>query len=184
MRVQIEHKVRKRAFEFGAKIPIDSEARARDLAGSFEVEDAKLFSEFPVRFGREIELGGRAPAADFDVALRVVAQGNGGVRDVGNARKDLAQAGVLLLGCFFEFLRFFTQGFGLFNLSRRVLAALFAAGDVLGGAVALSLQGLHLGDGLTALGVDFAEVLQNLGRVHPALAQLFPEQRQVVSHES
>ena len=61
--VQVEHEVHQGAFELGAEIPVESEAGAGDFGGAFQVEDAELLAELPVRLGGEVELGLACPSA-------------------------------------------------------------------------------------------------------------------------
>jgi hypothetical protein len=50
-------------------------------------------------------------------------------------------------------------------------------------AVAPGFHGLGFGDGVAALRVHLMEILQHVGRIHAALAQLLFHQRQVVANK-
>ena len=86
-RVQVEHEVHQRAFELRAEIPVDSEAGARDLCSAFEIENAQLLAQFPVRLGSEVELRRRAPAANLHVVFFALADGNAVVGRLGMPSK-------------------------------------------------------------------------------------------------
>ena len=92
--VEVEHEVGESAFETRAQRPVDGEARAGEFGGAFEVEDAELLAEFPVRLGREIELGRSAPAAGFDVVGLTLADGHAVIRKIRKGCQNFAQAGV------------------------------------------------------------------------------------------
>ena len=70
-RVQIQHELDQRALQRRARSEIKREARAGDLAGALEVEDAQPFTDRDVILRREIDDTRRAPAPDFDIGLRV-----------------------------------------------------------------------------------------------------------------
>ena len=90
-RVDVEHEVDQRAFQLRAQAPVEGEARAGDLGGALEIEDAEFGAEIPVRLGLEIELRGLAPAAHFDVVGFGAAHRHGFVRDVGNAGEQFLE---------------------------------------------------------------------------------------------
>ncbi len=50
--VHVEHEADERALEPRACAHVDGEARAGELGGAFEVENAEGFADFPVRLGR------------------------------------------------------------------------------------------------------------------------------------
>jgi hypothetical protein len=52
--VQVEHEADERALQPRACAHVDGEARAAELGGAFEIEDAEGFAEFPVGLGGEV----------------------------------------------------------------------------------------------------------------------------------
>ncbi len=111
--VQVEHEVHQRALQPRAQVPIDGEARAGQLGGALQVEDAQLLAQLPVRLGREVELRRRAPAAHFDVVRFGLADRNAVVGKIGDAGQDVAQSCVRLLGNLLGFRDLLAQLLGL-----------------------------------------------------------------------
>ncbi len=181
--VQVEHEVGQRPLQPRSQVPVHREACAGKLGGAFEIEHAQRFAQFPVRLGSEIELRRRAPAPDFDIIFGRLSHGHAFVRQVGDAGENVLQTGFELCRRFLALLNLFPQFLGFGNLSAGILAALLQPGDVFGGAVAPGFHGLGFGDGVAALGVNVMEILQHLGWIHTALAQLFFHQGQVVANE-
>ncbi len=182
-RVQIEHEVGESPLQSRTQRPVHGEASARQFGGALQVEDSELLAQFPVRLGLEIEMRRRAPAAGFHVIFRGLSYRDAFVRKVRNGGQNFAQARFLLGGLFFGVLHLLAQLFGLLDLYRGILPALLELGNLLGRAVALRLQSFRCGDGLPALAIDGAKVLQNFRWIHSALPQLFFHQRQVVTHK-
>ena len=92
--VQVEHEVGQRAFEAGSLAEVDDEARAGDLGGALEVEDAEALADLPVRAGRgrskcrrRVARGLLAAVPDLLDAVVVLgfADGNGVLGKVGDA---------------------------------------------------------------------------------------------------
>src|SRR5467141_51154 len=75
--VNVEKEIGERALEASSPALVNGEARAGDLRGSGEIEDACAFSDIPVRLWREIEFRRRTPAADFDVIGNKMSKGHG-----------------------------------------------------------------------------------------------------------
>ena len=182
-RVQVEHEVHQRALQLRAQVPVDGEARAGQLHGALQVENAEFGPQIPMRLRSEIKFRRRAPAADFDVVFGALSDGHAGVGKVGNAGENFAQARVQIRWRFSPVLNLLAQFFGFGHGRARVLPALLQLGDLFGRLVALRLAGLRLGNRLAPLRVDFAEILQHRSRIHAALAQLFFHQRQVVANK-
>ncbi len=159
--VYIEHEVNERAFELRAHVPIEGKTRSGDLGGSFQVEDAKLGSEIPMRLRLEIKRARLADTADFDVIFGPFAFRHGFVRHVGDAAQQFVELSFECLDLFVE------RG----DRSLRDAHALLARGGV--GALALQLanlhrlgigarlQLLHLGERRAAFAVEFAELFQS-----------------------
>ena len=101
-RVQIEHEIRQRALQLRAQIPVNGEPRPGQLDRALQIEHAEFRPQIPMRLGSEIKFRRRAPAPHFDVLLRAVPHGNAGVRQVGNARQDVAQPRVEIGRSFFQ----------------------------------------------------------------------------------
>ncbi len=152
--VQIEHEVGQRPLQLRAQIPVHGEARAGKLGGAFEIENSQLLPKFPVRLGREIEFRWRAPAPDFDIVFRGLADRHAFVGQVGNAGQDVLQTGFEICGGFLQLLDLLAQFLGFGNLSGRILPALLQLGDFFRRAVAPRFHGFGFGNGLAALGVD------------------------------
>ena len=85
LRVQVEHEADEGPFEPRARAHVDGEARAGELGGAFQVENAERFAEFPVRLGFEVEAGFRAPGFYGDVVGFGRAGGDFVAGEVGNA---------------------------------------------------------------------------------------------------
>ena len=101
-RVDVQKKVDERPLQTRAHAPINGEPRAGDLGGALQIQDLELRAQIPMRFGREIELAGLAPAANFDVVVSAFADGHGLVRDVGDAGHQIAEGIVDGLGFLIE----------------------------------------------------------------------------------
>ena len=65
--VNVEHEVRERALEPGAKASIHGESRPGDLGRAFEVQNSERRPQVPVSFGLEIEFSRLPPAPGFPV---------------------------------------------------------------------------------------------------------------------
>ena len=89
--VEVEHEVGEGALEAGAGAELQDEAGAGDLGGALEVEDAERFADLPVRLGREVEGGDRAPGLLDDVVVLGDAGGYGVVGKVGEGLEELAE---------------------------------------------------------------------------------------------
>src|SRR5437868_4361527 len=131
-------------------------------------------------FRGEIKCRSRAPAPDFNVLVGCFPNGNALMRDVRDSRKQLPQPVVVILGSLFLLLNFLALVLGLSNQGAGVLAALFQLGDVLRGPISPRFQGLGFGNELAALGVDLAEIPEDLGWIHSPLPKLLFHQGQVV----
>ena len=133
--------------------------------------------------GAKSNFGGVPQRRTSTLSSALFADRNARVRKVGNADKNLLQASFVFFCGFVQFLDLLAQFLGFRNQRSRVLPALLQLRDLFGGAIALRLHGFGAGDGLPPLGVHLGEVLQHLGRLHAALAQLFLDQRQVVANK-
>src|SRR5665647_1719246 len=89
--MHVEEKVYKCALQPGAQAPVEREARAGDLAGAREIEDAEFGTEVPMSFGLEVELRRPARAAYFHVVVGGAAHRDGFVRDVGDAGEQFLE---------------------------------------------------------------------------------------------
>src|SRR5487761_41962 len=164
-RVNVEKEICQRAFEPRACSPIQRETRASNFYGAFQIQNPSCLTQFPVRFGREIEFRRRAPASDFDVAFRAATRGHRAVRDIRDGEHEVAQI-IIKLRDFrvFKF-DFFANLFHPRGQRAGVLTRLFKAADVLAAFVALRFQAFDGGDALAALGVDFAKSVEVEARV-------------------
>ena len=97
-RVQIEHEVHQRPLQLRSQVPVNGEARPRQLGRAFQVENAQFSPQIPMRLGSEIELRRRAPAPHFDILLGAVPNRHARMRQVGNARENIAQSRIKI-GC-------------------------------------------------------------------------------------
>ncbi len=100
-----------------------------------------------------------------------------------NGRQNFAQARFLFGRLFFGLLNLLAQFLRLLDLCRSILPAFLELGNLFGSPVAVRLQRFRCRDGLPALGVDGAKVLQNFRRIHAALPQFFFHQRKVVTNK-
>ena len=192
-RVQIEHEVREGALELCSQVPINREASTSQLHGTFQIKHSQLLRQFPVRLGSEVELRRLAPTSDFNILLGTMADGNTGMRKVGNAGENLAQPRIKITRSFFPALDLVLGGiglldplaqfFGLRHGGAGILSRFFQFRDLFGSLVAPRLTGFLLRDGLASLRVNRAEILEHRSRIHAALAQLLLHQRQIVTDE-
>ena len=87
-RVQVEHEIRQRTLQLRAQVPVDGEASAGQLHRAFQIENAEFGSQIPMRLGSEIKFRRRAPAANFDILLGALADGNARMRQVRNVPRE------------------------------------------------------------------------------------------------
>ena len=179
--VLVKHEVHKRALEARAQVPINGEPRSGDLRSALKVEDAEALAKLPVRLGGEGELRRRAPAADFDIVVGGVADGNSVAGQVGDAGQDVAQLRIVVCRQLLGSLALGLQCLLFFEIGGGVLLRLAQLLEFFGQLVASRLYGFRLGDGGAALGVDGVKVLQDDGGIHAALAQLLFDEGQVVA---
>ena len=179
-RVHVEEKICKRTLEPRSPAFVNGEARAGDLCGRRQIQNARAFADFPVGLWREIEFGRRAPAADFHVVRGARADRHGGVRNIGNGKQQFAlrgiQCGDALVGLLDELgdlLHFRDQRVG-------VLLFFLEACNLVAGFVALRLALLVGGDQLATLLVERAKSIQ-IERGMSALLRHFGEDVEVVS---
>ncbi len=89
--VHVEHEIDERALQLRAQAPVQGEARAGDLGGALEIQDAQFRAQVPVRLGLEIELRRLAHAPHFHVVVGVSAHRHGFVRHIGDAGQQFAE---------------------------------------------------------------------------------------------
>ena len=89
--VEVEHEVGEGAFEARSLAEVDDEARAGDLRGAVEVEDAEGFAQLPVGLGGKVELGLLAPGLFDAIGVFVFAYGDAVAGEVGQGLHDVAQ---------------------------------------------------------------------------------------------
>ncbi len=182
-RMQIEHEVRERPLELRAQIPVHRKARPGQLHGAFQVEDPEISAQIPMWLGSEIKFRRRAPAPDFYVVIRAVPNRHARVRQVGNAGKNLSQPRVQI-GCSLLQLRNpLAQFLRLRHRRAGVLPAFLQLGNLFRSLVSLRLACLSLSNGLPAVRIHLAEVLEHRSRIHAALAQLLFNQWQVFTNK-
>ncbi len=119
----------------------------------------KLRAEVPVRFRFEIELSWLAPATDFDVVVGAFADGDGLVRDIGNAGQHSTKRVVKGLDLFIESRDAITHRAHLLLLVSGVSALLFQLADFQALGVALRLELLGFGYRAAALGIESAKLV-------------------------
>ncbi len=157
--MHVEHEVDQRALQLRAHAEINGEARAGDLGGALEVENAEFGAQVPMRLGSKVERLRHANAPDFEVIFGRLAGGYGFMRDIRDTREHLAEL--------------FVERFGLFVKSRdlavqfphgglasgRVFTGLAKLADFLRFGFAFGSELLGLGDRGAAVGVQFAKCL-------------------------
>ena len=118
--VQVEHEGDEGALEAGACAHVNRKARARELGGAFQVEDAEGFAEFPVRLWKKIKNWLLAPDLNRFVILIRFTNWNFIANKVGNARQrqihlliETRCSGVKLVEPFLELFGFVHQHFHL-----------------------------------------------------------------------
>src|SRR6187399_1103941 len=94
LRVHVEHEVDQRALQLRAEPHVYGEPRSRDLRSSFEIENAQLRSEIPMRFRLERKLSRLAPSPDLDVVLRAFACWHRCVRRIRNASQQFPKLAI------------------------------------------------------------------------------------------
>ena len=117
--VQVEHEADEGALEAGACAHVDGEARAGELGGALEVENAEGFAELPVGLGGEVEGGIFAPGFDGDVVGFGCAGGDFVAGEVGNAGERQAHLLVESGGGLVELVEAIFEGAGFFHQSGR-----------------------------------------------------------------
>ena len=148
--MHVEHEADERAFEAGARAHVDGEARAAELGGTLQIQDAELFAKFPVRLGREIEVRLFAPGLNGDIVLFGLAGGNFVARQVGDAGKGEAHLLIERGSGFVEFVEVVFQGARLIHHRGGVFAVPLEGGDLLAEFIAAGLELLGGGDGFAA----------------------------------
>src|SRR6266511_351773 len=191
--VQVEHEVHQGALEFGAQVPVERETRAGEFGGALEVEDAKLLAQLPMRLGREVELGRRAQAFDFDVGLFAAADGDRVVRQVGDDGQYVVElfvggAGLLLEvgNAVLELPHLFAERLQLGLLPGGDRALLFRAhqrADLLTQLVAPGQRGLQQAREMAPPLLNLAKAAEDLLGLGTAIAQLLFHQGQVLTNE-
>src|SRR3981081_153898 len=107
--VQVEHEVGERPLQTRPQVPVHGKASARKFGGSFQVEHAQSLPDFPVRLGSKVERRRRAPAADFHVVVRALADRNVWVWNVRDANENLPQSSFVFIGSLAQFFDLLAQ---------------------------------------------------------------------------
>lgn len=144
-----------RSLQACAVASVKRKARARHLCAAFEVDQAVLLGEVPMRLRREVE---RRLGPLFRLHLVVVlrlADGHAGMMQVGNAEQKafllalgLADGGFELFDALFQ-----SPGFVDALLGFVVFALPLERADLARHLVLAGLCLLHLGDGVATLGI-------------------------------
>src|SRR5271155_3404649 len=96
--MHIEHEVGERPFQPRAFPPVDCKTSSRNLRCAFQVENAELFPDFPMRSRLKIKAAELAPFPDLDVVLLGLAYRYIDQRKIRDTGKNLRQ-GLVRLGC-------------------------------------------------------------------------------------
>ena len=136
--VHVEHEADERTLEARAGAHVDGKSRAAELGSAFQIENAELLAEFPVRLGGEVELRLFAPGLDGDVVFFGLADGDFVAGEVGDAGEReahlLVERGrrlIQLVELLFEGARLVHNSCGVFALALEradLLRELVAAG--------------------------------------------------------
>ena len=138
---------------------VDGEARAGDLGGALEVENAQLGAEVPVGLRFEVEGAGRAPAFDFDVVVGATAYWDSLGRDIRDGRQVLSELLVDGFDLLFEGGGAVAHGAHLGLEFGGVLAGLFELADLLAFGVSAGFELFGFGERGAAADVELPEVL-------------------------
>ncbi len=153
----IKEKVGQRPVQGRACAFEDVKARAAHLDPTFEVDDAQVLTQIPVRFGQKIELRRLAPAPHLDVVVLVGADRHAGAGHIRHVQLLVVQVGLDLAQLLVQGADFIAEAghvlflglrLGLFALAHQ-LADGFAAG------VTLLAQHLDFFQQLPPLPVEF-----------------------------
>ncbi len=180
--VEVEHEVHQRSLQPRPQVPIDCEARSRNLRRALQIEHAELFAKLPVRLGREVEFRRGAPAAYLGVVCLALAHRNAVIGQVGNVGQKIAQLGIACGNALVCLGNLLLQPFLFLEVGGGVLLLLFKSLELPDQLVTPRLHGFRFGDGGAPLGVDLLKTLED-GGVHAALAQLFFHQRQMIAYK-
>ena len=105
------------------------------------------------------------------------------MRKVGNLRQDCAQLRFVFSRILLVLFALLAQFLCLFDQRTRISAGVLQLRDLFRCAIAPRLQMFRLSNRLTPPAVEIAKAAEQLIRIHPALAQLFFHQRQIVTDE-
>ena len=141
--VQIQHELDQGPVQAGDAGIHDREAGTGDLRRRFEVELAEGFAHVHVVAGFEIELAGRAPAAQLHVVVLVAAVGRLRVGQVGQAAEQFVQFLLHQRQFLFGHLELFAQGRDLGQDGAGILPFGLGLADGLRAGLAFVLQVLH-----------------------------------------
>ena len=143
--MNVEVKIHERPLKPRGPAPGHGKAASRQLDPPLEIQPAQSRAQLPMRPDRKIKGWNRPPAADFHVVALVRAFGHAGVRNVGHGQHPVGKFGL-------DRFRLSVQGGdpggkgGKLGDARFGIAALaLQPRHFAGGAVALGLQGFHLG---------------------------------------
>ena len=89
--MNVEHEVNQRSLKLCTQAPVNGEPRSRYLAGSIEIQDTELRSQFPVGPRFYIEFRLFADEANFRVGGSIRTYRDCRVRKVGNGQLDRSE---------------------------------------------------------------------------------------------
>ena len=136
--MQVEHEADEGTLKARARAHIHGEASAGEFGGAFEVEDAELFANLPVRLGREGEGGNFAPGFYRDVVGIRAASGDLIAGQVGDAGERETKLLVKLGSGLVELVQLFLEEAGLFHQRRCILPGFLQSADLLAQLIATS----------------------------------------------
>ncbi len=172
--VEVEEVIDERAFQPCAESLEEDEAAARNFGRRFEINQAELRADFPVRFRLEIE-GRRFANDSFDaVLLRAVADRHRVVVDVGNAEQEVGQFGLASSNLLINLGDLFSHRLHLRGNFGDVAALGLDRADFLAGAVALALERFAFLQMLAALFVQGQNVGDQFFIAGVAAGEAFP----------
>ena len=171
-RVQVEHEADQRALQLRAIAPVNGEAGSGDFGGPFQVEDAELRAQLPVRLRLEVERPHLAPLLHFHVAALVGSNRDFIAREIRDAREDGPHLLFGLTGTGFELIDARFKGASFVHHGGRILAGLLQPRDLFTQLVTLGLELLGLRDALAAQLIQLAKVTQQGGRILSSIAEL------------
>ena len=180
-RVHVEHELPQRPVQSCHRPGHEREARAGDLAGAREIEQAQPLAHVHMVLDREVEAPRLADSPHLQVVVGRLAHRHRFVREVGDDEQEVGELLLDLLELLLEPLELVRKRGRLGHQRGRVLALALGLAHLLGDDVAAVLQLLGARLHLLARGLQALELLG--GRGHAARGQALRHAFQVASEQ-